>query len=147
MTTPKKLFKKTTHYGSLNPRNLKQNLLLAGVLFSMLCVFESSIAQSSASKSVSSLSTEATGITYKFTIVGVVTQAEADEVLELLLGNPVVASCKYFDEARCFKLTVYETLTYQSLANVLLEKNLVLSENVYLSDETILSAKPNLIKQ
>jgi len=140
MIATKLLFQKATHNEPLHSRKFRQNLLLVGILFTMLFVSGSSNAQSSSS------SGEATGITYKFTVVGIDTQAEGDHVLEVLLSNPLVASCKYFDEAGCFKLTASETLTYQSLSDVLREENLVLSDNVYLSDETILHGKSNLIE-
>ncbi|MFT5861322.1 MAG: hypothetical protein ACI865_003446 [Flavobacteriaceae bacterium] len=141
MVTTNKLFEKAAHFSKGKLCFSNRNFLIFGLSLAMFFVTGMSLAQSSASGG------ETTGVTYKFTIEGVDTQSEGDHVRVLLLSDPITASCKYFNEVGCFKLTSSERLTYQSLANVLLEDGFVLSKNVYLSDETILNGKSNLIER
>jgi hypothetical protein len=81
--------------------------------------------------------------TYKFTIEGIKDRRSAKQLVFDFDGWNVVRDVDYFDACRCFKLTTYLPLDYNSLATFLRARSIAIPEKIEADDGSLL-IKPSI---
>ena len=80
-------------------------------------------------------------LVYKFKVSNVVDNTPAKQVQLVLLQQPNITSCKFIDEADCFKLVTHDFISYEMIKNILLANGHQLNGDIEISDGRVLKDK------
>ena len=80
-------------------------------------------------------------LVYKFSVNNITNATPAKQVQLILLQQPNITSCKFIDEADCFKLVTYDFISYEMIKNILLANGYELTGDIKIADGRILKEK------